>query len=258
MTNKTTAERAHENVALLADILNRRPALNTGLAKAYAIWSDEVYDLMGAMAAEPANDSASLPLPGAQEAVAAKPTEDVQAKIGRNEWDHFGGILPTLKAISRGDWYWGANSRCKYIEIRLDTRDGGCILYDRERVRISPAQFAYQAHGVGKMEPWPASNSLLADPQPALSAGWRDISTAPKDGTELLLWREDCGQFIGSYTSADGFPLTQDEIDAMDEETLFTKDWFTQWPDARRLDGSEAPIKWQPLPRAPSMDGESK
>lgn len=83
-----------------------------------------------------------------------QPTPDVQAKMDANQWDHFGDILPTLKAISRGEWYWGANSRCKYIEIRLDTRDGGCILYDRERVRISPEQFAHQSHPI-RMEPWP-------------------------------------------------------------------------------------------------------
>lgn len=84
-----------------------------------------------------------------------------------------------------------------------------------------------------------------------LPAGWKPIESAPKDGTEILAWREDCGQFIAKYTSADAFPMTQDELDAMDEETLFAKDWFTQWPDATRLDGSEAPTLWQPLPVDP-------
>lgn len=102
-------------------------------------------------------DFASTPQPTQAQAGAVpqhQPTPDVQAKMAANQWDHFGDILPTLKAISRGDWYWGANSRCKYIEIRLDTRDGGCLLYDRERVRISPEQFAHQSHPV-RMEPWP-------------------------------------------------------------------------------------------------------
>lgn len=80
---------------------------------------------------------------------------------------------------------------------------------------------------------------------------WQDISTAPQDGTEVLCWREDCGPFIAKYTSVDSFPLTQAEIDAMDEESLFHKDWFTQWPQAFRLDGSEAPTHWMPLPAAP-------
>lgn len=80
---------------------------------------------------------------------------------------------------------------------------------------------------------------------------WKPIESAPKDGTEILVWRSDCGQFIASYTSADAFPMTQDELDAWDEETLFAKDWFTQWPDATRLEGSEVPTLWQPLPTDP-------
>lgn len=83
------------------------------------------------------------------------------------------------------------------------------------------------------------------------ATGWLPIESAPKDGTEILAWREDCGQFIASYTSADAFPLTQAELDAYDEATLFAKDWFTQWPDATRLDGSEVPTLWQPLPADP-------
>ncbi|MDX3986888.1 MAG: hypothetical protein QHC88_16695 [Achromobacter sp.] len=83
--------------------------------------------------------------------------------------------------------------------------------------------------------------------------GWLDIASAPKDGTEILAWRHDCGQFIASYTSADSFPMTQDELDAYDEETLFAKDWFTQWPQALRLEGSEAPTLWQPMPADPCL-----
>ncbi|MFY9460418.1 MAG: hypothetical protein WAP57_11785 [Aquabacterium commune] len=113
------------------------------------------------------------------------PSEDVQKKIQSNTWDHFGAILPTLKAISRGDWYWGANSRCKYIEIRLDTRDGGCLLFDRERVRISPEQFAHQSHGGVKMEPWPVANLTHHSP-PEGMAGWRPIETAPEKGVFLV------------------------------------------------------------------------
>lgn len=85
-----------------------------------------------------------------------------------------------------------------------------------------------------------------------IPAGWMPIESAPKDGTEVLAWREDCGQFIARYTSADAFPMTQAELDAYDEGTLFAKDWFTQWPQALRLEGSEIPTKWQPLPADPS------
>lgn len=86
-----------------------------------------------------------------------------------------------------------------------------------------------------------------------IPAGWLPIESAPKDGTEILAWREDCGQFIASYTSADAFPMTQAELDAYDEATLFAKDWFTQWPQSIRLEGSEVPAKWQPLPADPCL-----
>ena len=55
--------RAQENVALLAEILNRRPAMNAGLTQAYAAWTAEVYDLMGAIAAEPANEDRAQAAP---------------------------------------------------------------------------------------------------------------------------------------------------------------------------------------------------
>lgn len=122
--------------------------------------------------------SASLAASAGSDPVA--PSEDVQKKIQSNTWDHFGAILPTLKAISRGDWYWGANSRCKYIEIRLDTRDGGCLLFDRERVRISPEQFAHQSHGGVKMEPWPVANLTHPSP-PEGMAGWKWVPVEPTE-----------------------------------------------------------------------------
>lgn len=136
---------------------------------------DIVPDVGGAWHAAFQAGRASLAASAGREPV-AQPTEDVRKKIQSNTWDHFGAILPTLKAISRGDWYWGANSRCKYIEIRLDTRDGGCILYDRERVRISPEQFAHQSHPV-RMEPWPAYSGI-ANPSPpeGMVGGWTKAS----------------------------------------------------------------------------------
>lgn len=80
---------------------------------------------------------------------------------------------------------------------------------------------------------------------------WQPIDTAPKDGTEVLAWREDCGQFIALYTSPDSFPFTEAEIDLMEESWLFQKDWFTQWPASQRLEGTEVPTHWMPLPTPP-------
>ena len=83
-------------------------------------------------------------------------------------------------------------------------------------------------------------------------AGWLPIGSAPAH-TEVLVWREDCGQFIAIYTSLSELPLTQREIDECDEKTLFSEDWFTQWPQAIRCDGNEKPTHWRPLPEPPSQ-----
>lgn len=82
------------------------------------------------------------------------------------------------------------------------------------------------------------------------------IETAPKDGSEILAWRVDCGWFIASYTSLDAFPMTQSELDALDEEDLFSKDWFTQ-NGHERLEGSEIPTHWMLLPAAPTTEAEA-
>lgn len=82
---------------------------------------------------------------------------------------------------------------------------------------------------------------------------WLDIASAPKDGTEILAWRSDCGQFIASYTTPSAFPLNQKELDETDESDLYQADWFTQWPHAARLEGSEVPTLWQPMPADPCL-----
>lgn len=135
-------------------------------------------------------------------------------------------------------------------------------IVSKERIRAEVERFKDHEDAGPRGEMWQSDEFLaeLAQARTALSeakaGGWQPIETAPKDGTEVLCWRDDCGQFIASYTSMDAMPLTQDEIDATDEETLFAKDWFTQWPQSIRLDGIETPTKWQPLPAPPAQRGE--
>lgn len=95
-------------------------------------------------------------------------------------------------------------------------------------------------------------SAIRAIAAPGVAQGWQPIATAPKDGTEILAWRQDAGAFIALYTSPSGLPMTQDEIDKCEEEWLFQEDWFTQWPQAIRLDGSEAPTHWMYLPFDPA------
>ena len=63
-------------------------------------------------------------------------------------WDSIDDVIPVVKASMSKElprkWSWVANSRCKYIELRIDMRDGGCIIKDRKGNRISPAELNYQ------------------------------------------------------------------------------------------------------------------
>jgi hypothetical protein len=75
----------------------------------------------------------------------------IQFKQDHDKWDNIKDIFPLLEIIRKkksafdmDKWTWLKNSRCKYIEIRIDTRDGGCIIRDRDGNRISPKQLMYQ------------------------------------------------------------------------------------------------------------------
>jgi len=96
-----------------------------------------------------------------------------------------------------------------------------------------------------------ARRELLARQVPE----WLPIETAPKE-TEVLGWREDCGAMLMMHTSYDRF-ATDRECDEIDEGTLFLKDWFGSgipWGMVR-LEGSEIPTHWMPLPADPTAAG---
>lgn len=83
---------------------------------------------------------------------------------------------------------------------------------------------------------------------------WQPIETAPRDGTEILAWRKDCGTIIIRWDSAESF-MTDSEIDkaGLTDDELFGKDWFcADFIQGCRLEGSEVPTHWQPLPDPPS------
>jgi hypothetical protein len=63
-------------------------------------------------------------------------------------WDSIDDVIPVMKASMSKElprkWSWVANSICKYIELRIDMRDGGCIIKNRRGERITPAELEYQ------------------------------------------------------------------------------------------------------------------
>jgi hypothetical protein len=83
----------------------------------------------------------------------AKVREHVEAKSAKNIWDKQDGtlqekfdfILSAVKDRTEG-WLWVRNSRCKYVELRIDMRDGGHLLFDRDGARIHFEELKFQ-HG---------------------------------------------------------------------------------------------------------------
>jgi len=70
--------------------------------------------------------------------------DTVEFKNKKNIWDHIAQFEKIYNKMKKGEWSWTRNSRCKYVDLRVDMRDGGCIIMDNKGERISPEQLAFQ------------------------------------------------------------------------------------------------------------------
>lgn len=80
---------------------------------------------------------------------------------------------------------------------------------------------------------------------------WQDISTAPRNGEDLLLYREDAGIFFGRWTAPIHI-LTERELERenLSEESANEEGWFfLDVVSGARCD--EPPTHWMPLPSPP-------
>lgn len=94
-------------------------------------------------------------------------------------------------------------------------------------------------------------------------SGWRDIASAPRDGTEILLFAPEVGvPILARWISLRDF-LTETEIDQMISETgpmteddLDRPDWhYADFVHGGLLTDGE-PTHWQPLPPTPQGEGK--
>jgi len=82
---------------------------------------------------------------------------------------------------------------------------------------------------------------------------WKGIESAPKDGTEILGYRSDCGVMLIRWSAAVDF-MTSDEIEesGMTDEELHAEDWFcADFVQGCLLEGDEVPTHWM-LPHPPA------
>jgi hypothetical protein len=81
--------------------------------------------------------------------------------------------------------------------------------------------------------------------------GWQPIETAPRDGTEILGWREDCGTLLIRWTSPAEF-LTKAELDNFEGSDAQQEDWFcADFVHGSRLEREEVPTHWRSIPEPP-------
>ena len=82
---------------------------------------------------------------------------------------------------------------------------------------------------------------------------WQPIETAPRNGTEILLWRSDTEVFLGRWIAPCDF-LSESEYDS--EIGWEEPDWFfADFVHGGRVTEGE-PTHWHPKPAPPDAFGE--
>jgi len=80
---------------------------------------------------------------------------------------------------------------------------------------------------------------------------WQPIDTAPRDGTEILGYRYDCGVILIRWDAPENF-LTEKECETLGESAGEYSWIIADFVCGDRLEGSEVPTHWQPLPPPPT------
>lgn len=79
---------------------------------------------------------------------------NLKEKIEKNIWDSVEDVIDVINLARKGKWIWWKNCDCKYINVRIDMRDGGCIIKNGKNERIDPKDllFQYQSEKIENIE----------------------------------------------------------------------------------------------------------
>jgi hypothetical protein len=87
-----------------------------------------------------------------------------------------------------------------------------------------------------------------------MEEGWQSIDLAPLDGTEVLVYRQDCGILLARFIAPCDF-LTERELEALGDD-LDEPDWFcADFVQGCRLDADLKPTHFMLLPEPPERKG---
>ena len=60
------------------------------------------------------------------------------------DWENIDEVIKVLEKMKREEWTWMKNSRCKYLNLRVDMRDGHCVIKDRNGLPINIEELNFQ------------------------------------------------------------------------------------------------------------------
>lgn len=61
-------------------------------------------------------------------------------------WISIDEVTKIIELARQDNWLWFRNSRCKYLNLRVDMRDGSCLIKDRDGNPISIDELRHQFH----------------------------------------------------------------------------------------------------------------
>jgi len=62
----------------------------------------------------------------------------------KNIWNHLDDFMEVYNLMKKGKWHWWRAVNCKYIDLRIDMRSGGCLIRDDSGERILPSELRHQ------------------------------------------------------------------------------------------------------------------
>ena len=61
-----------------------------------------------------------------------------------NTWVSINKVLDVINKVKTREWMWIKNSKCKYVNLRIDMRDGHCLIFDGDNNHIELKDLEFQ------------------------------------------------------------------------------------------------------------------